>query len=270
MTDELGPALAAARKNSGVTQMAVVASTGVSQARLSRIENGRALPTEGEVIQLARLYRLDPEDADRLIALARSAAEGIQDSRLVVQRGNTLALQQRWRVLEADAKVVRSFQPALIVGGLQTAAYAAVAMREPVDSPAVVDRVRRQERIQQSGRRLVAVHTEGALRRTIGSPGVMAEQLDHLVQLASAPSVELGVIPDPAPADFIVSSGFHIYDDTAVAVGIEVASAVLTERDDIAHFQDLFDRLSELAVFGNVARETLHEIREWHAGLIAP
>ena len=265
MTKELGPALTAARKNSGVTQMTVVASTGLSQARLSRIENDRALPTEDEVTQLARLYRLDPDDTGRLVGLARSAAEGIQDSRLVVQRGNTLALQQRWRALEADAKVVRSFQPALVVGGLQTAAYAAVAMREPVDSPAVVDRVKRQERIQQSGRRLVAVHTEGALRRTIGSSAVMAEQLEHLVQLSSAPSVELGVIPDPAPADFIVGSGFHIYDDTTVAVGIEVASAVLVERDDIAHFRGLFDRLSRLAVFGDAARSELERARQWHA-----
>lgn len=265
MTDELGPALAAARNNSGVTQMTVVASTGVSQARLSRIENGRALPTEDEVIQLARLYRLDPKDTDRLLGLARSAAQGIQDSRLVVQRGNTLAMQQRWRALEGDAKVVRSFQPALVVGGLQTAAYAAVAMREPADSPAVVDRMQRQERLQQSRRRLVAVHTEGALRRTIGSSAVMTEQIEHLSRLSESPALELGVIPDPVPADFIVGTAFHIYDDTAVVVGLEVAAAVLTDRADIAHFRDLFDRLSRLAAFGDAARNELLRALEWHS-----
>lgn len=260
MTDELGPALRDARKTSGVTQVAVVARTGVSQARLSRIEHGRAIPTAGEVVQLAALYGVHGESQDRLVQLAEDAAAGIRDARLVVQRGNTLAMQQRWRAVEADAQVVRSFQPALVLGGLQTPAYAAVTMREPVDSPAVLDRIRRQERITQSSRKLVAIHTEGALRRTIGSASVMAEQMSRLVELSSHSNVELGVIPDRASADFVVGSGFHIYDDRAVVVGLEVAAAILSDQDDVAHFTELFDRLSALAVFEGDARAEIDRV----------
>lgn len=264
VTEELGPALKAARTTSGVTQVAVVAQTELSQARLSRIETGKALPAEGEVHALARLYGLDATDTDRLAAMARDAAAHIHDERLVVQRGQTLALQQRWRRLEGEATVVRSFQPALVVGGLQAAGYAATIFGVDPGDPLVVERVKRQERLLQSGRRLMAIHTEGALRRTIGSPQVMVDQLEHLARLSEGPGLKLGVIPDRVPAGFVVGNAFHIYDDRAVVVGLEVATAQLADPKDVTHFQELFDRLAEIAVFGDEARAEVERTRRWY------
>ena len=78
MTDradtDLSRALRAARESSGLRQLDV-AGPGkvVSQARLSRIENGQSLPTEAEVRQLTTLYGASTDDVERIVALAAAA-----------------------------------------------------------------------------------------------------------------------------------------------------------------------------------------------------
>ncbi|MPZ66638.1 MAG: helix-turn-helix domain-containing protein [Pseudonocardiaceae bacterium] len=246
---ELSRALLALRD--AMRQVDVAARTGLSQARLSRIEQGKSLPTEDEVRELARLYSADEDQVDELVKLAHDLRAGIRDSRLVVQRGNTLALQQRWNRIEGQATTVRSYHPVVVLGVLQTPAYAAVASRHPVDSAVVASRVRRHERLlAEPGRRHLLIQTEGALRQTVGSAAVMTEQLDAILAAAEAPNVELGVIPTNRPLDLLVGSGFHVYDDTAAVVGLEVAAATLTEASDVAHFRGLWDRLWEAAVTG--------------------
>ncbi|HVL83609.1 MAG TPA: helix-turn-helix transcriptional regulator [Pseudonocardia sp.] len=254
---ELSRALAAARAAADLRQIPVATHTGISQARLSRIERGKSLPTEDEVRALARLYRLDPGRRDELLVMARDARAGIRDSRLVVQRGDTLALQQRWRRIERDARVVRSYQPALVIGAVQTAAYAAVALGTSPDAPVVADRQRRRARLfAEPQRRHLLVHTEGALRQTVGSAEVMAEQWAALAAAGEVPNVELGVIPAEHPLSFTAGTGFHLYEGergTVAVVGLEVAAAQLTDPRDVAEFLDLWERLWEAAVVGDDA-----------------
>lgn len=255
---ELSRALRAARGVADLRQVDVVTRTRLSQARLSRIEQGKSLPTEDETAELGRLYGLGWRRLEELVAMTVDARAGIRDSRLVVQRGNTLAMQQRWRRLERDAAAVRSYQPALVLGVLQTGAYAAVATREPVDSEVVRDRRRRHERLfTEPQRRHLLIHTEGALRQTVGSAEVMAEQIEAILRAAAAPNVELGVIPAGRPMGFVVGSGFHLYDDTTAVVGLEVAAATLTDPADVAHFRELWERLWAVAVRGDEALELI-------------
>jgi transcriptional regulator with XRE-family HTH domain len=248
---ELSRSLLALRGATSLRQVDVTERAGVSQARLSRIEQGKSLPTEDEVRTLARLYGADEARTDELVKLGNDLRAGIRDSRLVVQRGNTLALQQRWDRIEGQASVVRSYHPVVVLGVLQTPAYAAAASRQPIDSEVVASRVRRHERLlAEPGRRHLLIQTEGALRQIVGSPQVMAEQLDAILDAAAAPNVELGMIPASRPLELLVGSGFHVYDDTAAVVGLEVAAATLTDPPDVAHFRELWEKLLDAALTG--------------------
>jgi len=259
---ELGRSLLALRREAQMRQMDVVAATGLSQAQLSRIERGRSLPTEVEADQLTRLYQVDPGRRAELIRMARDARAGIRDSRLVVQRGHTLAMQQRWRHIEGDARVVRSYQPALVLGVLQTAAYASVVLEQPVDSAVVEDRVSRNRRLlDEPNRTHVLIQTEGALRLRVGSESVMDGQVRNLLDAGGRSNVQFGVIPESRAVDVVAGTGFHIYDDTAVVVGLEVAAATLTDGPDVQHFRRLFDRLSAVAVWGEEARAVVNRVR---------
>lgn len=251
---ELSRSLLELRHAIALRQVDVADRAGLSQARLSRIEKGKSLPTDDEVRALARLYGADEWRAEQLVQLGRDLRAGIRDSRLVVQRGNTLALQQRWDRIEGDATKIRSYHPAVVLGVLQTPAYAAVASRSPIDSAVVASRIRRHERLlAEPGRQHLLIQTEGAIRQAVGSAEVMSEQLDAILAATAAPNVELGVIPASRPLDLLVGSGFHIYDDTAAVVGLEVAAATLTDPTDVTHFRKLWEGLWKAAAVGDDA-----------------
>jgi transcriptional regulator with XRE-family HTH domain len=260
---ELSRSLLALRRAAGLRQMDVVAATGLSQAQLSRIERAQSLPTEEETDQLSRLYQADPRRRAELARLARDARAGIRDSRLVVQRGQTLAMQQRWRRIEGEARVVRSYQPALVLGVLQTAEYASVVLEQPADSDVVQDRIARHRRLlDEEDQQYVLVHTEGALRLRVGSESVMVDQMRRVRDVSMRPNVRLGVIPESRAVDVVAGTAFHLYDDSAVVVGLEVAAATLTDNSDVQHFRQLFDRLSAMAVWGDEARAVVDRIQE--------
>jgi len=260
---ELGRLLQQLRRAAGLNQLTVTARIGLSQSRLSRIERGTSLPTDAEAEQLARLYGADPERRKALLKLTSDAHAGIRDARLVVQRGNTLALQQRWRRMETTARVLRSYHPAVVHGVLQTAGYAPAALRQPADSDVVRDRILRRERmIADQDREYHLLQTEGALRYLVGSAELMIDQMGSIAKVSEHRNVRFGIIPATTPVEFTAGVGFHLYDNTAVVVGLDVASATLTKPADIRHFRDLFDRLVSLAVFGNEARELLRRIAE--------
>jgi transcriptional regulator with XRE-family HTH domain len=255
---ELSRSLLALRRAAGLRQMDVVAAAGLSQAQLSRIERAQSLPTEDETEQLARLYKADPQRRVELVQMARDARAGIRDSRLVVQRGQTLAMQQRWRRIEGDARVVRSYQPALALGVLQTADYASVVLEQPADSKAVRDRIARHRRLlDEQDRQHILIQTEGALRLRVGSGSVMREQTQSLRDASLRPNVRLGVIPETRAVDVVAGTAFHLYDATAVVVGLEIAAATLTDPSDVQHFRRLFDRLSAMAVWDDEARAVI-------------
>lgn len=260
---ELSRSLVALRAAAKLTQVDVVARTGVSQARLSRIEQGKSLPTETDIAQLVELYGLQSAQARGLAQAAKDARAGIRDSRLVVQRGNTLAMQQRWRRIEGQARVVRSYHPALVLGVLQIPAYASTVLELPADSEVVRDRALRHLRLlDEAERQHILIQTEGAARLCVGSSEIMADQMAALIRASERPNVQLGIIPADRPIKVVAGTGFHIHDDAAVVVGLEVAAATLTDEADVRHFRGLFDRLVSAAVFGDKAREVLATIAD--------
>ena len=242
-------------------QTEVAAATGMSQAQLSRIERGRSLPTEDEADRLAVLYQAEPGRRTELLQMVAQARAGIRDARLVVQRGHTLAMQQRWNRIEGDARVVRSYQPALVLGVLQTPEYASVVLEQHVNSAVVRDRATRHQRLlDEADREHVLIQTEGALRLRVGSEAVMERQVHALLDCSRRGNVRLGVIPQSRSVDVVAGTGFHIYDNAAVVVGLEVAAATLTDSADVHHFRRLFDRLAAAAAWGDDGREVLERI----------
>lgn len=263
---ELGRSFLALREAADLSQPAVAqAVEKLTQTQLSRIEWGASLPTEAQADALGKLYGLGPEARAELVQRVKDARAGIRDTRLVIQRGKTLALQQRWRRREERSRLVRAYQPAVVLGVAQTVAYASAAMRLPEHSDEVRDRMLRHVRLLDGPTpRQVLVHTEGALRFTVGSPAVMAEQIDALIAASHRPHVDIRVIPADRPVRRVTTNAFHIYDSREVVVGLEVAAASLDAPADIAHFEQLFADLEASAVSGDEARDLLGRIAADH------
>jgi transcriptional regulator with XRE-family HTH domain len=190
------------RKTAGLNQTEVVEAVKralpnarFSQPALSRVEKGGGSLTPDIVRVLCRIYGVTGAELAALVQRAEDAEAGYVDARVVLQAGNTINLQRRFARLERDAAQISSYNPVMVIGSLQTPAYAATVFGTTEDDPIVRDRTGRQEKmIADSPQRWVVVQTEGSLRWQARSAAVMAEQVEHLIKLSHAPNVDLGVI----------------------------------------------------------------------------
>lgn len=241
---------------------------------LSRAETGRGVPTAEVTRALGQLYGATAQEQERLTALAAVMKPARMDSRLIMQRGKNLKFQARVSEIERSCALVRAFQPHMILGAVQTPAYAlavftANAARPSasaeVDSPAdlAASRAQRYRQLAEDQyRSWVLVMSEAALNWLAGTPSVMAEQMDQLIEASTLPNVRLGIIPFRTPARVFAPHGFDMYDSRGVCIGTKTATALSTEPRDIADYDVLFDELRRMAVFGDDVRELLRSTAE--------
>ena len=180
------------------------------------------------------------------------------------------AVQEDVRSLEATARTLRNFQPGIIPGLLQTAAYARRILSFAVDAPdvgpAVAARLGRQEILHEPGRSFEFLLTEAALRYRPGPREVLTAQLDHLAAVATSESISLGVIPADAEMHAITRCGFILYedriDDQPPFAIVETPHASLYANDpaDIDIYRDQLAAFRESAVYGAEALEVVRHI----------
>ena len=187
----LGAELRTQRDRVGLSLAEVTAKVGISAAKLSRMENGRAPQAPDDVAALLGLYGVTGLHREGLLDVAGSLAGDGTDAAL--------------RFLEARAAMIVDYQSALIPELLQTVPYAQAALREVamLDDDTVLDRwtqrIHRQSVLRKPHPpRYYAIIAEGALRNTVGGRAVLREQLRYLVEAGSRRTVALRLIPDLA------------------------------------------------------------------------
>lgn len=250
--DDLSATLRALRKDAGLSGPQVARASALSQAKVSRIETGRHMPTEAEIHTLCDLYQAPAPTRRNLVQVARDIRESTTSARVVLQRG-AWRMQERIGRIEAESARIRGFHPSVVLGLVQTADYTRTLLSGQLDGQdldqVVAARLERQK-ILDTDRELVLIVTEGALRWCAGSPPVMAAQCAHLASLATSERVFLGIIPWTQPARVAPLHGFHLYDSRAVVVGTDTATAVITDPRDVGDYEKRFTTYQDLAVFG--------------------
>ncbi|MFC5185659.1 helix-turn-helix domain-containing protein [Actinomadura harenae] len=201
----------------------VAARVGWDQAKISRIENAWMRVTVGEVMELCEVYGLNAERRSALVQLAREArtAGWWEPYRDVVKEGFSDYL-----AFEAEADTYYGFHNHLVPGIFQTPDYARAILqsipyaRSPEDADRIAEvRLARQTRLDAShgSRSLQVWHVldEGALRRIVGGPSVMHEQLVRLAEISQLPNVSLQVIPFGAGTHSALDGPFTLlgFDD---------------------------------------------------------
>lgn len=261
---DLAAALRDLRRRAGLGGVEAAHRAGVSQSKISKLENGRLRAGPDDVRALCDVYGVPDDERDELIRLAAELKAGSRLSRVVMTRG-AAQLQRQFGQLESKATLLRSFQPAMVPGILQTTAYARLVFGagltdEDRDS-AVAVRRRRGGALDDETKDFTIIVTEGALRWQAGDSHVMTGQLDAILTASRRPNVVIGIVPWTTPVDVFCTHAFHLYDSAAVVVGTEVASAVLDSPDDVGVYERLFGRLEAIASTGDDARRELLRIR---------
>lgn len=264
--DTLSAELVRLREAAGLSGRRAAAAAGLSQSRLSRIERGAFMPTVDEIRTLCRLYRAPADARNRLVKIVEDLREDRASTRVVLQRGAWRMQERIGRIEQASARI-RSFQPTMVVGLLQTVEY----MRGSAgarDSDETLRARQARQQILSSDREFTFVMTEGALRLNVGGPEVMVPQLERLAEMAGDSRCRVGIIPMSAsvPSPQLPVHAFHLYDSRAVIVGTLTATAIITDPRDVTDYEKAFDQLEHLAVFGDDARAVIGRIaREYSA-----
>ncbi len=251
------------RRATGLTGVQAAASTGMSQPKISKLENGRLLPSEHDVEILLDLYRADGEERSALLALAARLHATLESNRTILHRG-AARKQAEIGEVEADATVLRYFTPGGISGLLQTAEYMrrvfTLALTGAELARTVAARQQRQQALHAPGKQFTFILTEAALRWRFCPDDVMAAQAAHIASLSTLSNVRIGVIPLTARPGDIPLHGYEIFDERLVTIGLEHATVAVTDPRDIATYLQLFEVMANAAEFGEAARARLGTI----------
>jgi transcriptional regulator with XRE-family HTH domain len=268
-SDELSTTLRQLRSAADLSGMEAARRAGYSQPKISRFETGRQVPTIEEIETLCRVYGAAPKVRDRLLEFAADLTGGTVRARAVLSHGARY-MQQRVGKIEQASELVRSFTPTIVDGLLQIPGYVrAIGSRslagEELDA-FVATRADRQQ-ILDTDRQFQKIITEGALRWHVGSPQIMAAQLEHLIKASHRPNLRLGIIPWTTPVRSPALHCFTIFDDRAVIVGTETATAIITDPADIADYNQRHTFYSQYTVIGDSARTLLARLADEYRAL---
>jgi transcriptional regulator with XRE-family HTH domain len=254
---ELAAALRRLRVESGPTEQEVAVHLDCPPSRFSRIEAGMATIRIGEVRTLLDLYGVIGDHRDELMVEAqrvRARCWWYPYADLIDASFETQL------ILEDEAAVLRTYQPNLVPGLLQTERYAweLIGARsdlslETVRRKASLRTMRQQVLSRSDAPSLAVILDEAVLRRPVGDRAVMREQYGRLAQAANTPGVTIQVLPFQAGPHQVIGPGFHIFEftgDDPQVVELELLDRVhfVEEPREVAHYASAFDLASSRAL----------------------
>ncbi|WP_199431843.1 helix-turn-helix domain-containing protein [Qaidamihabitans albus] len=227
-----------------------------SASKISRIETGHVGVTPRDARDMLELYGITGDAQEALVQLAREARKrGWWQAYNEVFTGAFVGL-------EADASSLRAFQALLVPGLLQTEDYARNVIRamRPDAAEAEVERrvaarMARQQLLQDPvPPEYWAVVDEAVLRRVVGGPEVMVDQLARLAELAQLPHVTIQVVPFAAGAHpgmegpFLILGFPEQVDPDVVYVDTTSSGLYLEMAPDVRRYSLMFDHLRAAAL----------------------
>ncbi|MFD4532764.1 Scr1 family TA system antitoxin-like transcriptional regulator [Kitasatospora sp. NPDC058397] len=188
-----GDWLKAQREAAGMTQQELADAAFMTRSHIAHIEAGRRIPSRDDARRLDKALGT----GDVLTSFLP------QDDAAVADHFATA------RHLEQQATTIHEFALTFVPGILQTESYARTVLGSgfPLENEeecdrAVVTRLKRSEILTRPATPVVwALLDEMVLRRAIGGPDVMAEQITHMIRLVEAKRVRVHVLP--------LDLGFH-------------------------------------------------------------
>lgn len=261
------------RLASGLKHKDLADALGVTQPTISRIESGRQRVSFSQV---SLWLKTTSAPADREPVLLELAGDILVGPLSWEDETGATDAQAELHDLETRTGVRSEFEPAVVPGLLQTAAYAAHVISSgpagtlPDLAERVMNRMRRQPILYEDGRRFRFVIPEAVLRSPFGPAGEPAvlgehqEQLARILAVAERPNVEIGILP-LAPSPVWRLAGFSLYDDVRDGeplVHLEWLTRPynISEPDQVEMCRQAFSNLLSASVRGKEADELIRKV----------
>ena len=247
----------------------------ISTSKLSRLENaqGRLLPRD--IRDLIRYYGIEgTELADNLWRWVGEAERpGWWAEFDAVMGGLDAHL-----AFEADATVERAYTLPFVPALLQTADYARAIFRDmerrsedETDQLADV-RIRRQKVLSSreglDPLRLIVVTHESSLRQAVGSPQILKDQLDALIERSKASNVSLRVLPFTAKPVFTMTCMYAYFEyqndleQDVVHIETHAGFVRIEDSDKVAEYREAHDALVRASLSEDDSRKFIRSVRD--------
>jgi transcriptional regulator with XRE-family HTH domain len=239
-------------------------------SKVSRIENRQVGVSPQDLRKLLDLYQAkDRAYREQLLEMGRRATERgwwQSYSGLLPALGNLIGL-------EAEAATIRTYEPELIPGLLQTTDYARAVIRAgyPGDTMEQIDRrveirLERQEALTRTDPpppKVSVVLNEGVLARRVGSPEVMRAQLEHLIRERDRANIVIQVLPfstgeHPAMVGpFTMLTFLDPADPGVVNVENVLGALAMEQPEEIRAYEEVWSVLQARAVSPDDSRAVI-------------
>jgi len=239
-------------------------------SKVSRIENRQVGVSPQDLRKLLDLYQAkDRAYREQLLEMGRRATERgwwQSYSGLLPALGNLIGL-------EAEAATIRTYEPELIPGLLQTADYARAVIRSgfPAETMEEIDRrveirLERQEALTRTNPpppKISVVLNEGVLARRVGGPEVMRAQLEHLIRERDRANVVIQVLPfstgeHPAMVGpFTMLTFLDPADPGVVNVENVLGALAMEQPEEIRAYEEVWSALQARAVSPDDSRAVI-------------
>jgi len=197
-------ALRKARQATPMSQGDVANKLGWSLSKMQRIEGGEVGVSLTDLRALLDVYGVtDAMEIERLTEDARVSRRQRWLTSAEHREFLTPALRQLIQ-FEAEATVIRAYQPTMFPGVLQTPAVAEIVLnwgrKRMSDEKRRVRydvRMQRHRHIVENdhGPEYLVILDESVIKRHVGGAEVMAEQLETMVEYAQRPRIRIRVVP---------------------------------------------------------------------------
>ncbi|MBV2366859.1 helix-turn-helix domain-containing protein [Streptomonospora nanhaiensis] len=253
------------RDEARITQQQLADAMGWGRAKVQRMESGEVGIKASDVLALGAFYQRDHEEIEALAQIARDAKRNPPHWLPFSD-----VLPGRFAALEAEASGIDEFLVAAVPGQCQTAAYIRASMAHALVEPEEIER-RVQARLTRQAHVIYrdsppayrAVLDEAALRRPVGGPAVMRDQIAHLRQLSER--VHIQILPFSVGAHAGGTLPFTILSfeggmGSAVHVEGPGEGTIIEQPETVARHRLKFSRLQDAALSVEDSRNFMAEI----------
>ncbi|MEV5706718.1 helix-turn-helix transcriptional regulator [Actinoallomurus sp. NPDC052274] len=254
----VGKEIRRARESKQLTRAELAKTFPVSESLVASWENGRLIPK--------------PEYLPHLISSLGLPALILRILDDLVSREVAPEWLGKWTEAEADSSALLAFAPLVVPGLLQTDDYARAVLclgkPAPLDLEGQVSvRLARQKVLTREDPPLYhAVLDEAVIRRPVGGPEVMHDQLMRLVELSRRDHIIVQVIPFSVGAHAGFAGGpieLASIDGAEVAyVDNALRGDVIEKTEDVAAIRRLWQMLSAKALHEEASIELITKAAE--------
>ncbi|HEX6357207.1 helix-turn-helix transcriptional regulator [Actinophytocola sp.] len=248
--------LRALRQAKGLTCQQVADALDWSVSKVSRMETGVRGLYPDDVAAMLGYLETPSKLRDELLTLVR---DGEKPNWIQIGSG----LPKHWKILlrmESDATAIYNYEPLVVPGLLQTDEYARAIIStgnrdlgEGVVDHFVRTRMGRRAMLSRpDGPMLSVMVDEMVLRRAVGGSDCMRGQLQHLLNMANRPRVEILVVPFGVGENPGLEGPMMIMEfdtqPTLVFVEVRSASGFLEEPTELRRARIAWRELRSMAL----------------------